>query len=120
MIKNLFPLIIETDSQVLTLLLQPSMNNVAYTNLLVHDCRFLIFAMDHPPVRHIYHEDNTAAQVLANYGRTWISQDNAKREEVFWATPHLFASLNFRKDLLGTVSIRSVTCCNNALNSCLQ
>lgn len=82
--KNLFPLILETDCQVLSLLIQPSMNNASYTNL-IHDCRFLIAAMDHPPVGHIYREANSVANVLANYGSTWIPNETTEREDLFWA-----------------------------------
>ncbi|OIT29296.1 hypothetical protein A4A49_59726, partial [Nicotiana attenuata] len=64
--KNLVPLIVEIDSQVLIQLL--SSNNLGFSHMLM-DCRQLIEKLGSPQVCHIFKEANAAADKLACYGK---------------------------------------------------
>lgn len=96
--KNLFPTVVETNSQVLCNLFKEE--QLLYPHLL-HDCSFLLDAIGVAEMTHVYREGNTVADTLAKYGS--IRQHISTEEDniMYLETPPAFILPFFIKDKLG-------------------
>jgi len=109
--KNLFPTVVEINSQVLCNLFKEE--QLLYPHLL-HDCSFLLDAIGVAEMAHVYREGNTVADTLAKYGSTRQHISTEEDNIMYLKTPPAFILPVFIKDKLGKTSMRSIPMlCNN-------
>ncbi|MCE3051856.1 hypothetical protein HAX54_051068 [Datura stramonium] len=101
--NNFYPLLIETDSQVLLKILNTT--STKYSSI-TSDCTDLLDELSDPVLSHIYRESNNVADILAHYGQTMATEDY--QHLFLFVTPPTCTMKQLSLDLTGTESTRSI------------